>query len=221
MKYQLILASPEMLQSPPFVKTILRNPRFTRNVVSLVIDEAHCVSHWGADFRKKYASLGVVRAFLPRGTPVIAVTATLTSRVRRDIQTKLAFRKGKSRFINFGNDHPNVSIVVRAAEHPLNSYKDLDFIFPTIISDAAQVAKTWSYVDNINTGTEIIDHLVAELEKHTAGPNSLAHIIRPFNATLSSEYRTEAMAAFRAGSIRIMVCTEAAGTVHLETNQAG
>ncbi|KAI0732447.1 P-loop containing nucleoside triphosphate hydrolase protein [Fomitopsis betulina] len=79
LKYQIILTSPEMLQSRTFVSRILRNPRFARHVVSLFVDEAHHISHWGADFRKKYASLDVIHAFLPRGTPVIAVTAIVTS----------------------------------------------------------------------------------------------------------------------------------------------
>ncbi|KAH9912363.1 P-loop containing nucleoside triphosphate hydrolase protein [Fomitopsis serialis] len=214
LKYQVILASPEMLQSRTFVKKILRNSKFTRHVLSLVIDEAHCVSHWGADFRKKYASLGVIRAFLPRGTPVIALTATLTGRVRRDIHSKLHFPKGGSRFVNIGNDRPNIALVVRANQHALNSFEDLDFVIPQSASCPQDIPKTWIYVDNINTGAEIIDFLADRLERRTAhrpeGPLS-ADLIRPFNATLSSEYRTAAMAAFRDGDIRILVCTEAAG----------
>ncbi|KAH9915831.1 P-loop containing nucleoside triphosphate hydrolase protein, partial [Fomitopsis serialis] len=214
LKYQVILASPEMLQSQTFIQKILRNSSFARHILSMVVDEAHCVSHWGADFRKKYASLGVVRAFLPRGTPVIALTATLTARVRRDIHRALHFPKGGSRFVNVGNDRPNVALVVRAAEHPQNTYKDLDFIVPSSISRVEDIPKTWIYVDNINTGTEIIDHLATLLETRTASRTDIpqpANLIRPFNAVLSSEYRTAAMDAFRKGSIRIMVCTEAAG----------
>ncbi|KAH9842930.1 P-loop containing nucleoside triphosphate hydrolase protein [Rhodofomes roseus] len=213
MKYQVILASPEMLQSRTFIKKVLRNPRFTRHILSLVVDEAHCVSHWGADFRKKYASLGVIRAFLPRGTPVIALTATLTARVRRDIHGKLHFPKGGSRFFNAGNDRPNVTIVVRAAEHPLKTFEDLDFVIPKTLTRAEEIPKTWIYVDNINTGTDIIDYLAQKLETRTQRSDGSvsAGVIRPFNATLSSEYRTAAMEAFRDGSIRILVCTEAAG----------
>ncbi|KAH9913599.1 P-loop containing nucleoside triphosphate hydrolase protein, partial [Fomitopsis serialis] len=216
LKYKIILASPEMLQSRTFIDRILRNSKFTRNIISLVVDEAHCVSHnhWGADFRKKYASLGVIRAFLPRGTPVIAVTATLTGRVLRDIQSKLHFPKGGSRFINMGNDRSNVALVVRAAEHPFDTYRDLEFVIPQSAKQASDIPKTWIYVDNINTGTEIIGYLVKEVRSRTsADPDTTlsADIIPPFSATLSPEYRTAAMAAFREGSIRIMICTEAAG----------
>ncbi|KAI0717971.1 hypothetical protein C8Q72DRAFT_882505 [Fomitopsis betulina] len=132
----------------------------------------------------------------------------LTAHIRRDIQSKLHFPKGESHFMNFGNDCPNVSIVVRAAEHALNSYKDLDFVLPPGISQADQIPETWIYVDNINTGTDIVDYLSNELEKRTReNPQASlpTSVIRPFNATLSSEYRTAAMAAFREGTIWIMI----------------
>ena len=91
-----------MLQSPVFINRILRNLAFSRRILSVVIDE-DCISHWGTDFRKKYASLGIIRAFLPHGTPIIAVTATLTAPVRRDLHRVLLFPKSGSRFINLGN----------------------------------------------------------------------------------------------------------------------
>ncbi|KAL7280492.1 hypothetical protein ACG7TL_005424 [Trametes sanguinea] len=151
-----------MLQSPSFINRVLRKPSFARRVLSIVVDEAHCVSHWGADFRKKYSSLGIVRAFLPRGTPIVAVTATLTARVRRDLHRTLHFSSG-SRFLNVGNDHPNVAIVVRAFEHAQNTFNDIDFLIPAASELLApcDIPKTYLYVDNINTGNELVDHLSA------------------------------------------------------------
>ena len=78
LKYQIILISPEMLQSRTFHNRILRNPAFMHNMISMFIDEAHCIVHWGADFRKKYGTLGKLQVFFPRGTPIMAVSATLT-----------------------------------------------------------------------------------------------------------------------------------------------
>ncbi|KAI0761242.1 P-loop containing nucleoside triphosphate hydrolase protein [Irpex lacteus] len=164
LKYQVVIASPEMLQSRTFINRLLRNPSFSQRIISFVVDEAHCVSLWGADFRKKYGSLGIVRAFLPRGTPVIAMTATLTGRVRRDICSKLHFAKHASQSRNEGNDRPNVSIVVRACEHPLVSFADLDFIIPTTIRCHTDLPKTYLYVDDVNTGSQIVDHLSSLLK---------------------------------------------------------
>ncbi|KAI0077523.1 P-loop containing nucleoside triphosphate hydrolase protein, partial [Panus rudis PR-1116 ss-1] len=210
--YQILLVSPEMIQSHTFINRVLRNPKFSRRVLSIVVDEAHCISHWGADFRKKYASLGIVRAFLPCNTPVIAMTATLTARARRDIHT---FSKGHSRFINIGNDRPNVSVVVHSCEHPQNCYADLDFVIPATVNALSDIPKTWVYVDNIATGNEIIDHLENILLSRITSTDRLGDncsgAIRPFNAVLSLSYRRAAMEAFREGKIRVMVCTDAAG----------
>lgn len=212
-----------MIQSRSFVNRLLRNPVFAKKVLSVFVDEAHCVSHWGANFRKKYSSLGVVRAFLPNSTPVIAVTATLTPRVRRDIEGKLHFSKGgRSSYHNSGNNRPNVSIVVRAMQHPMNSFADLDFVVPKHIKHPSDIPKAFIYVDNIETGNAMIDHLVALLaERWESGTEGdvIAGLdpgmVRPFNSTLSHLYRTEAMERFRHGEIRIMVCTDAAGMVSL------
>lgn len=224
-KHQIILISPEMLQSPAFVTRVMRKPAFTRRVLSVVVDEAHCASHWGADFRKKYASLRVIRAFLPRRTPIIAVTATLTPRVRRDLHRILHFPRSGSRFINLGNDRPNVTIAMRACEHPQNSYSDLDFIIPATVTSASDIPKTYLYVDDIRKGGEIINYLNELLVQRAPSlPN--AGLIRPYNATMSQEYRRAAMEAFRAQPsddhndtshqyIRILVCTDAAGMVRI------
>ncbi|KAH9886956.1 P-loop containing nucleoside triphosphate hydrolase protein [Cubamyces lactineus] len=223
--YQIVLISPEMLQSPMFVNRVLRKPAFAKQVLSLIIDEAHCVSHWGAGFRKKYNSLGVIRAFLPRGMPVIAVTATLTARVRRDLHRVLHFPKHGSRFVNVGNDRPNVTIAVRAIQHPQNTYADLNFVIPPEVTRASDIPKTYLYVDNILTGNEIVDHLSALLAERCPSLAS-QELVRPYNATMCHDYRHRAMAAFRnnPGSIqtdpastqtdeviRVLVCTDAAG----------
>jgi superfamily II DNA helicase RecQ len=79
--YQIVVVSPEMLQSCRFVEKVLCKPEFGPCVLSVFIDKAHCVLHWGASFHKKYATIGMVCTFLPCSTPMIAVTATLTLKV--------------------------------------------------------------------------------------------------------------------------------------------
>lgn len=201
-----------MLQSRVFLQNVLRHSSFSRRVLSVVIDEAHCLSHWGADFRKKYSSLGIVRAFLPRGTPIIAVTATLTDRVCRDLQAQLHFPKSGSLYVNIGDDRPNVSIVVRACEHPLNTFANLAFLLPATITCASDIRKVYVYADDIKLGNAMVDHLQAALSERNS---ALGHagLIRPYNATMSEDYKQAAMRAFRTGAIRILVCTDAAGMV--------
>ena len=84
--YKLLYVSPERLQ------TELAQARINRmNVNLLAVDEAHCVSQWGYDFRPPYLQIANLRTLLPK-TPLMALTATATAEVLEDIQEKLAFR---------------------------------------------------------------------------------------------------------------------------------
>ncbi|PIL28981.1 transporter [Ganoderma sinense ZZ0214-1] len=123
-------------------------------------------------------------------------------------------------FVNKGNDRSNVSIVVRPFEHPLNTYADLDFLLPKTLRSPSDIPLTYLYVDHKVTGGEIIDHLISQLLEHpmNAARSDNIHnrpvpsgVIRPFNANMSQAYRNNAMAQFRAGNVRILVCTDAAG----------
>ncbi|KAJ7584483.1 P-loop containing nucleoside triphosphate hydrolase protein [Mycena floridula] len=205
-KWPIVLILPEMLLSRRFIRNVLQNPAFGRRILNVVVDEAHVVSHWGKAFRKKYGQLGMIRAFLPKGTPIIAMSATLPARIRSDVLSKLQFKQGDYIHIDVGNDRPNVSLVVRAMQNTMNTFTDLDFMIPEGIQEAKQVLKAFLYADNIATGTEIEDHWV---EKRL--PAHLAGIVRPYNAAHSSEYRKEVMGLFKKGIVRILICTDAAG----------
>lgn len=206
--YQVVLISPEMVQSRRFVRTILQRQDVTRRTLLFAVDEAHCVSHWGSSFRKKYGSLGIIRSFLPRAVPVLAVSATLTRRVRRDLLAKLHVAKDYI-FIDVGNDRKNVSLVVRPMKHAMNTYWDLRFVIPLAYSSPEEIEKTFIYCDNIEAGGDIIDYLKTLLrpEHRDIG------LIRPFNATHTHDFRTEAMDLFRESHIRIVVCTDVCGMV--------
>ncbi|KAJ7211875.1 P-loop containing nucleoside triphosphate hydrolase protein [Mycena rebaudengoi] len=206
-EHQIVLISPEMVLSRRFIREVLRNPEFGRRVLSVVVDEAHVVSHWGALFRKKYGMLGTIRTFLPRGTPIVALSATLPARIRSDVLSKLQFSKDYVN-IDVGNDRPNVSIIVRGIHYPLNTYADLDFIVAGI-KTRADIKKTFIYADNIATGVEIIDHLLSLLPPELR--DAFDTPIRPYNAALSKEYRKKVMQMFKDGRVRILVCTDAAG----------
>lgn len=206
-EYRIVLLSPEMLTSKRFIDGVLRQPEFADRIYSLVVDEAHCISHWGASFRKKYGTIGSVRIFLPRDTPVVALSASLTRRVTHDIMEKLQIFRSNCVYKNLGNDRPNVSLVVRAIHNTQQSFTDLDFVIPPGVTSADQIPKTWIYCDNINAGLEIIDHL------RTLLPSELQGVVRPYNAVMSTEYRGEAMKQFREGGVRVLVCTDAAGMV--------
>ncbi|KAF8174075.1 P-loop containing nucleoside triphosphate hydrolase protein [Pholiota molesta] len=206
-EWQIVLLSPELLTGRKFIDQVLRKPAFGPRCLSIFIDEAHCISHWGASFRKAYSSIGIVRAFLPRDVPIIAVTATLTPLVKYDLLSKLQFDRTQYLFVNIGNDRPNVSQVVRAMEHPANTFHDLDFLIPTTISSPADIPKGFLYSDDIKAGSLITDYLNNRVDTQYRELG----LIRPYNATMSKIYRKQVMKLFRDGKIRILVCTDAAG----------
>jgi ATP-dependent DNA helicase RecQ len=82
-----LLISPERLNNPDFAQNVL--PKLASTVGLLVVDEAHCVSDWGHDFRPDYRRLRTLLAQLSPGTPVLATTATANARVTADIAEQL------------------------------------------------------------------------------------------------------------------------------------
>jgi ATP-dependent DNA helicase RecQ len=82
-----LLVSPERLNNPSFRDQVL--PELSRSAGLVVIDEAHCISDWGHDFRPDYRRLRTLLGSLPPGIPVLATTATANSRVTRDVAEQL------------------------------------------------------------------------------------------------------------------------------------
>ncbi|MFC4532051.1 RecQ family ATP-dependent DNA helicase [Sphaerisporangium dianthi] len=82
-----LLVSPERLNNPDFRDQIL--PKLAAGAGLVVVDEAHCISDWGHDFRPDYRRLRTLLADLPPGVPVLATTATANARVTRDIAEQL------------------------------------------------------------------------------------------------------------------------------------
>ncbi|WP_255491829.1 MULTISPECIES: RecQ family ATP-dependent DNA helicase [unclassified Actinotalea] len=83
-----LLVSPERLNNPGFRDDVL--PRLADDAGLLVVDEAHCVSDWGHDFRPDYRRIRTLLSELPAGTPVLATTATANERVTHDVAEQLA-----------------------------------------------------------------------------------------------------------------------------------
>ncbi|KAA3438739.1 RecQ family ATP-dependent DNA helicase [Rufibacter hautae] len=86
---QFLYVSPERLQTDLFLERVKR-----MNVTLLAVDEAHCISQWGYDFRPPYLEIAKLRELLPQ-VPVLALTASATEAVKTDIQEKLKFKNGQ------------------------------------------------------------------------------------------------------------------------------
>ena len=115
--YKFLYVSPERLSSDLF-RTKLRHVK----ICLLTVDESHCISQWGYDFRPAYLTIADIRKELP-GVPVLALTATATPRVTDDIQDKLAF--AEKNVIRMSFFRGNLSYVVRKTENKLLELKHI------------------------------------------------------------------------------------------------
>jgi ATP-dependent DNA helicase RecQ len=109
-EYQLIYLAPERLLLSEFLEGPVQRLSVNPGISAFVIDEAHCVSEWGHDFRPEYRQLSTLRRRYPQ-IPLLAFTATATARVRVDIEAQLALRNPARHLSSF--NRPNLFYRVR------------------------------------------------------------------------------------------------------------
>lgn len=107
--YKFLYISPERLSTDIF-RTKLRK----MNISMITVDESHCISQWGYDFRPAYLKIAEIRDLLP-GVPVLALTATATPEVVKDIQERLCFRQENVFRMSF--ERKNLAYIVRKTEN--------------------------------------------------------------------------------------------------------
>ena len=157
------------------------------NVSYIVVDEAHCISQWGYDFRPDYLQIGKLRERIK--APVIALTATATPQVAEDIMEKLGFEE--KLLLRSGFERPNLNYIVRKCEDKLGQLLG---------------------VCNGVKGSGIV-YLRSrkKCEEYAAMLKAEGISVSFYHAGLSSELRSERQAAWKKGSIRVMICTNAFG----------
>ena len=106
----LLYVAPERMMRPGFIQSLEAIP-----LALIAIDEAHCVSQWGHDFRPEYAALGELRQYFPR-VPFIALTATADPQTRDDIVNVLGLHDARLFTTSF--DRPNIRYTVREKHRP-------------------------------------------------------------------------------------------------------
>ena len=106
--YKLLYAAPERVMTPGFIADLKR-----WNIQRIAVDEAHCISEWGHDFRPEYRQLAQLRAHLP-GVPFLALTATATPKVREDISRQLQLEKPQVFLASFNRPNLSYSILPKS-----------------------------------------------------------------------------------------------------------
>lgn len=177
-----LYVSPERLST-----SLFRSYLDVLPISTIVVDEAHCISQWGYDFRPDYLLIGELRDLVD--APVLALTATATPQVCDDIMEKLLFREKNLFKADF--ERPNLCYVVRECNDKMSQ----------LLSIAGSVQGTGIvYMRNRNKCEEIASLLVAQ---------GLSADF--YHAGMSADVRNAKQSAWKSSQTRIMVCTNAFG----------
>ena len=181
--YKFLYISPERLSSELFLAKL----RYI-NVCLITVDESHCISQWGYDFRPAYLNIAEIRKSLPE-VPVLALTATATPKVTDDIQDKLGFKEKNLFRMSFVRE--NLSYVVRDTE---NKYEELKHILSKVAGSGIV------YVRNRKETKEIAEYL-----------NSIGISSTFYHAGLEPEIKDKRQQEWTENLYRIVVATNAFG----------
>ena len=176
--YHFLYCSPERLESEEFRKRLADLP-----IGLIAVDEAHCISQWGYDFRPSYLNIAAVRELLPN-VPVLALTATATPETIDDIQDKLGFTEKNVLRKSFHRD--NLIYVVRRT---MNKAEQVAHILSKVPGSAIV------YVRNRKRAQELADFLHTDY----------------YHAGLTTKERNDRQEAWTRGDIRVIVATNAFG----------
>jgi len=188
-EYKLLYLAPERLLQGEFLNGVLPRLQTAQGIAALVIDEAHCVSEWGHDFRPEYRQLAKLRQLYP-AVPVLAFTATATERVRRDIAAQLNLRTPSIHVASF--NRPNLFYAVR----PKSKHSYDEVLRRAKKKDDAGIVYCLS--------RKRVDELAAQLQAD--GIRAL-----PYHAGLESDVRRDNQDAFIRDDAQVIVATIAFG----------
>ena len=182
--YKFLYISPERLDTDIF-RAKLRNMKINM----ITVDESHCISQWGYDFRPAYLKISEIRELLPT-VPVLALTATATPEVVKDIQTKLGFRED-SRIFRMSFERKNLAYIVRNTE---SKQEELLHILNNVSGSAIV------YTRNRKRTREVAELLVN---------NEITATF--YHAGLNNDVKDQRQRSWLSGESRVMVATNAFG----------
>lgn len=191
-----LLVSPERLNNPTFRDEQL--PALVRNIGMLVVDEAHCISDWGHDFRPDYRRLRELIAVLPEAVPVLATTATANSRVVTDVAEQLTPSDAVQR-------QP-----VRTIRGPL-ARTSLRLGVLTLPDAAARLAWLLTHLGEL-PGSGIIYTLTVSAAEDTARLlREAGHDVRAYTGQTDPVEREASEAALKNNEVKALIATSALG----------
>ncbi|MFI0742083.1 RecQ family ATP-dependent DNA helicase [Streptomyces sp. NPDC021100] len=189
-----LLVSPERLNNPDFRDQVL--PKLAAATGLLVVDEAHCISDWGHDFRPDYRRLRTMLAELPPGVPVLATTATANARVTADVAEQLGTGEGAER-----------ALVLRG---PLDR-ESLSLGVLRLPDAAHRLAWLADHLDELPGSGIVYTLTVAAAEEVTAFLRRRGHVVTAYTGKTENADRQQAEEDLLANRVKALVATSALG----------
>ena len=183
-RLKFLYVSPERLQTDIFIEALKR-----MKVCLLAVDESHCISQWGYDFRPPYLKIAEIRPYIP-ATPVLALTATATAKVVDDIQLRLGFKQKNVFQSSFERKNLTYNVF-----HDADKYGMLRRKLEAMTEGSAIV-----YVRNRKRTQVIADWL-----------NSVGVLATYYHAGLDTKTRDERQDLWMKGKVKVIVATNAFG----------
>ncbi|WP_334153121.1 RecQ family ATP-dependent DNA helicase [Microbacterium sp.] len=197
-----LLVSPERLNNPSFREEQL--PALVRRIGMLVVDEAHCISDWGHDFRPDYRRLRDLIAQMPADVPVLATTATANSRVVADVAEQLGALQEQS---PQGDGEAAPVLTIRG---PL-ARTSLRMGVLRLRDSASRLAWLLSHIDDL-PGSGIIYTLTVAAAVDTARLlREHGHDVRAYTGQTDTEEREESEGLLKRNEVKALVATSALG----------
>ena len=181
-----IFVTPERFTQQEFLRSIRK-----KTIDFIVLDEAHCISEWGHNFRPAYLSIGAGIKTLG-SPPLLALTATATPEVTVDIEKQLDL--GKLRVINSGIHRPNLHYEVRRVTNEREKHENLMDILREVEGSGIVYAATVKVVDDLTTWLQGFDFKVAK-----------------YHGRMKASERKDNQDAFMAGDLKAIIATNAFG----------
>ncbi len=200
--YRFLYVSPERLESEEFMKRVVQLP-----ICLIAVDEAHCISQWGYDFRPSYLRIAQIREVLD--VPVLALTATATPEVVEDIQRQLGFATPNVFRTSFAR--PNLHYVVRQTDDKQAQLLHILQRVPgTAIVYVRNRKRTRELAELINQQLAAVggQQSVVSSQQSAVGGQQVADY---YHAGLPSGERNAKQQAWKEGKTRVIVCTNAFG----------
>jgi ATP-dependent DNA helicase RecQ len=195
-----LLVSPERLNNPDFRDRVL--PRLAASAGMLVVDEAHCVSDWGHDFRPDYRRLRSLIAELPAGIPVLATTATANDRVVTDVTEQLGLGAGEG-----SADSSRGTLVLRGSL----DRESLRLAVVSLPTPAQRLGWLAAKLDELPGAGIVYTLTVAAAEEVAEFLRERGHPVAAYSGKTEQEERLAAEGDLLANRVKALVATSALG----------